>query len=180
MAVDLRTSGNVVYTDYGRRCPIPFKTAETREVEEIFCGLPPGIEPYLWCAGSEYFKRGAFALSKEAEAIFTLGHYLFYGDPSRRICALGFGYEEEREWVIESILFEERKIDRAKHWSQRASRCVPLMLDSTETCRVKACLVALTSFYLTAPSHEDAFHVDRIMVQLRDELLIRTLGPLPE
>ena len=180
MGVDLRASGNVVYTDYGRRCPVPFKTPETREVEEIFCGLPPGIEPYLWCSGSDYFKKGSYALAKEAEAIFTLGHYLFYGDPSRKICALGFGYEDEREWVIENILTLERKADRAKSWGQRASRCVPLMLDSTETARLKASLVALTSFYLTAPAHEDAFHVDRIMIQLRDELLIRTLCPLPE
>ncbi len=180
MAVDMKMSGNVVYTDYGRRCPVPFKNPETREVEEIFCGLPPGIEPYLWCAGSDYFRKGSFALAKQAEAIFTLGHYLFYGDPNRKLCALGFGYEDEREWVIENILTEDRKIDRAKSWSQRASRCVPLMLDSTETSRVKASLAALTSFYLTAPTPEDAFHVDRVIAQLRDELTIRTLGPLSE
>ncbi len=180
MGLDVSTAGNVVYTDYGRRCPVPFKTPEAREIEDIFCGLPPGIEPYLWWSGSDYFKKGSYSLAKQAEAIFTLGHYLFYGDPSRSIHALGFGYENEREWVIDQILTEERVSDRARSWGQRASRCVPLMLDSTETSNLRASLVALTSFHLTAPSRDDAFHIERIMAQLKEELLIRTLGPMPE
>lgn len=180
MAVNLRTTGNVVYTDYGRQCPVPFKTPEAREVEKIFCGLPPGIEPFLWSAGSDYFLRGSFSPARQAEAIFTLGHYLFYGDPSKNLHALGFGYEAEREWVIENILVEEKASMSAKSWSQRAARCVPVMLDSTETTRLKACVVALKSFLITAPTRNDAMQLEVIMGQMYDELLIRTLGPLAD
>ncbi|HEY9758452.1 MAG TPA: hypothetical protein V6C97_25020 [Oculatellaceae cyanobacterium] len=181
MAVILRTTGNVVYTDYGRQCPVPFKTPETREVEEIFCGLPPGIEPFLWSAGSEYFRRGSCSPSRQAEAIFTLGHYLFYGDPSKDILALGFGYEAEREWVIEHILIDEKTTtNKAKSWSQRASRCVPVMLDSTETVRLRSSVVALKSFLFSAPTRNDAMQLETIIDQVYDELLIRTLGPLAE
>ena len=179
MAVNLRTTGNVVYTDYGRQCPIPFKTPETREVEEIFCGLPPGIEPFLWSAGSDYFRRGTCPPSRQAEAIFTLGHYLFYGDPSQDILAMGFGYESEREWVIENILVDQKAATK-KGWSQRAARCVPVMLDSTETARLRASVVALKSFMLTAPTRNDAMQLEVILDQMYDELLIRTLGPLSE
>lgn len=180
MVVNLRTTGNVVYTDYGRQCPVPFKTPEAREVEEIFCGLPPGIEPFLWSAGSDYFRHGTCAPSRQAEAIFTLGHYLFYGDPSLDIFALGFGYEAEREWVIENILVDQKTATKPKSWSQRAARCVPVMLDSTETGRLRASVVALKSFMLTAPTRNDAMQLEVILKQMYDELLIRTLGPLSE
>jgi hypothetical protein len=180
MAVYLRTTGNVVYTDYGRQCTVPFKTPEARDVEKIFSGLPPGIEPFLWTAGKEYFRSGTFSPAKQAEAIFTLGHYLFYGDPSCDVNALGFGYEAEREWVIESILADEKVPAKSRNWSQRAARCVPVMLDSTETSKLRACVVALRSFLFTAPTRNDAMQLETILGQMKEELLIRTLGPLSE
>ena len=180
MAVYLRTTGNVVYTDYGRQCTVPFKTPEAREVEKIFSGLPPGIEPFLWSAGAEYFRSGIFSAAKQAEAIFTLGHYLFYGDPSRDVLALGFGYEAEREWVIENILANDKAATSARGWSQRAARCVPVMLDSTETPKLRACVVALKSFLMTATTRNDAQQLETILSQMYEELVIRTLGPLAD
>ncbi len=122
---------------------------------------------------------GSFSQSRQAEAVFTLGHYLFYGDPSQNIHALGFGYELEREWVIENILVDEKNKPGFKSWSQRASRCVPVMLDSTETTRLKASVVALKSF-LRGSTRNDAMQLEVIMAQLDEELLIRTLGPITE
>ena len=189
MVVDL-TYGNVVYADYGRRFPIPFKTSELKEVEQIFRGLPPGMEPCLWTTGREYFQKGFFTAAKEAEAIFSLGHYLFYGDPSQNIDALGFGYEEQRDWIVEQILTEdkpaagnsgsEKMVTRRREWKKRASYCIPPVISCTETSVLKASVVALSSFNLTAPSREDAQHVERVLKSLREELEIRTMGPQTE
>jgi hypothetical protein len=182
MAVILRTTGNVVYSDYGRQFPIPLKTSESREVEKIFCGLPPGIEPFLWMAGKEYFWKSCYPAGSEAEAVFSLGHYLFYGDPSRNIDALGFGYEAEREWVVEEILSleGENKFSSSRDWSQRAARCIPAVLESTETATIRASIVALKAFLGIAPTRKDATHLKEIISQIENELLIRTLGPLSE
>jgi hypothetical protein len=132
----------------------------------------------LWFTGSDYFQNGTYQPAQQAEAIFSVGHYLFFGDPSKQLPPLGFGYEKEREWVIENTLFEESRTYKNKNWSQRASRCVPVMLDSTETSQLRASLVALMSFLMTAPTRKDATQIKLIVEQIREELLIRTLGPM--
>lgn len=73
-------------------------------VRGVFRKLPPGIHADVWLKGRDYYARGLTGPSQRAEAIFSLSHYLFYGDPERLISPLGYGYEEERKWVIEEIL----------------------------------------------------------------------------
>lgn len=74
------------------------------EVKEIFSVLPPGINTETWWRGRCYYQTGLTAPSQRADAIFCLGHYLFYGDPSQAIEALGYGCHQEREWAINEIL----------------------------------------------------------------------------
>jgi hypothetical protein len=73
-------------------------------VLEVFQGLPPGINAETWIKGREFAQVGLTGKSQRAEAIYCLSHYLFYGDPERRLPALGYGYEKERQWAIEKIL----------------------------------------------------------------------------
>jgi hypothetical protein len=73
-------------------------------VLEVFQGLPPGINAETWIKGREFAQVGLTGKSQRAEAIYCLSHYLFYGDPERRLPALGYGYETERQWAIEKIL----------------------------------------------------------------------------
>lgn len=70
----------------------------------IFRQLPPGMQPDTWYKGRLFHLQGLSGPSQRAEAIFCLSHYLFYGDPSRALPALGYGYEEERKWAIEQFL----------------------------------------------------------------------------
>jgi hypothetical protein len=74
------------------------------EVKEIFSVLPPRINTETWWRGRCYYESGLTGPSQRADAIFCLGHYLFYGDPSRKIEALGYGCHQEREWAINEIL----------------------------------------------------------------------------
>lgn len=117
----------------------PFKPREPRsaseygtEVNKIFSVLPPGINADTWWRGRCYYDSGLTGPSQRAEAVFCLGHYLFYGDPSRSLEALGYGYEQDREWLIEEILSTKHNgyskdinrgraeshahIHRATHW----------------------------------------------------------------
>lgn len=73
-------------------------------VLEVFQGLPPGMNAETWINGREFAQVGLTGKSQRAEAIYCLSHYLFYGDPERRLPALGYGYEKERQWAIEKIL----------------------------------------------------------------------------
>ena len=73
-------------------------------VLEVFQGLPPGINAETWIKGREFAQVGLTGKSQRAEAIYCLSHYLFYGDPERRLPVLGYGYEKERQWAIEKIL----------------------------------------------------------------------------
>jgi hypothetical protein len=43
----------------------------------------------------------SFGFSKR---IFSLGHYLFYGDPERQLEPPGYGYENERRHAVTSIV----------------------------------------------------------------------------
>lgn len=73
-------------------------------VQAVFQKLPPGIIVDNWYKGRLYHLDGLTGPSQRAEAIESLGHYLFYGDPSRDLPALGYGYEQERQWAIEQFL----------------------------------------------------------------------------
>ncbi len=73
-------------------------------VKAIFHQLPPGIIVDNWYKGRLYHLNGLTGTSQRAEAIECIGHYFFYGDPSRDMPALGYGYEQERQWVIEQFL----------------------------------------------------------------------------
>lgn len=73
-------------------------------VSAVFRKLPPGIIVDNWYKGRLYHLNGLSGPSQRAECIECLGHYFFYGDPSRDLPALGYGYEQEREWAITEFL----------------------------------------------------------------------------
>jgi len=73
-------------------------------VSAVFQKLPPGIIVDNWYKGRIYHLNGLTGASQRAESIECLGHYFFYGDPSRDLQALGYGYEKEREWAINEFL----------------------------------------------------------------------------
>jgi hypothetical protein len=73
-------------------------------VEQIFTHLPPGILADVWIRGRDYFTKGLSGPSQRSDAIFSIGHYLFYGDPQIELPALGYGCEDERQWLLEAIL----------------------------------------------------------------------------
>lgn len=105
---------------------------QDRSVTAIFGVLPPGIDTEVWLRGQDYYRHGLTAPSQRADAIFCLSHYLFYGDPSCSIDALGYGYEQDREWLITEILSTKHhdqskdinrgrsdalaQVHRAAHW----------------------------------------------------------------
>ena len=76
----------------------------TAFVSSIFGQIPPGMDVDTWYKGQQFHLNGLSGPSQRAEAIFSLGHYFFYGDPSRELPALGYGYEEERKWAIQEFL----------------------------------------------------------------------------
>jgi hypothetical protein len=102
-------------------------------VEAVFDKLPPGINADSWYRGRLYHLNGLSAPSQRADAIFCVGHYLFYGDPSRELPPLGYGYEQEREWAIKEFLELHHngqskdinrgradavaQVERAAHWT---------------------------------------------------------------
>lgn len=88
-----------------RRVEKPLKTGEFIDfVSAVFRKLPPGIIVDNWYKGRLYHLNGLSGPSQRAECIECLGHYFFYGDPSRDLPALGYGYEKEREWAISEFL----------------------------------------------------------------------------
>jgi len=62
--------------------------------------LPKGINRELWFKGKEYYQNGLTNKSQRAEALFCINHYLFYGDRTQVIKALGYGYEEDRDILM--------------------------------------------------------------------------------
>jgi hypothetical protein len=111
----------------------PADNEHLMSVRGIFQGiLPPGINIETWLAGRNFYETGLTCPGQRAEALFSLSHYFFYGDPQRGLQSLGYGYEEERRWLIEKILHEKhndcsndinnaradayRQIERAAHW----------------------------------------------------------------
>ena len=73
-------------------------------IRAIFQKIPTGMNSEVWWRGRDYFDRGLTGPGQRADAIFCIGHYLFYGDPERCLEPLGYGYENERRFAIESIL----------------------------------------------------------------------------
>lgn len=113
-------------------------------VSRVFGKLPPGMIADIWWRGRSYFESGLTGPSQRADAIFCLNHYLFYGDPEKQLEPLGYGYEEERRYAIESILAAKNhdqskdlnrgrpdavaQISRAANWRpphKRADNVVP-------------------------------------------------------
>lgn len=84
--------------------PISQQSEFAVHVGRIFGGLPPNINAEDWSKGRLFHIQGLTGPSQRAEALFCLGHYLFYGDPSRDLPPLGYGYEDEREWAIKEFL----------------------------------------------------------------------------
>ena len=118
---------------------LPFRKPTTavdndaaRAVLAVFQVLPPGINAEVWLRGRTYYQSGLTGPNQRADAIFSIGHYLFYGDPDRLLPALGYGYEQERKWAIEQILQDQHhgysedinrgrgdamtQVSRAAHW----------------------------------------------------------------
>ncbi len=101
-------------------------------VVSVFKHLPPNINPPDWLRGRQYYAAGLYGPSQRADAIFSMGHYLFYGDPEIDLHPMGYGCEAERQWVIERILNAKHndysndinngradafvQIERATHW----------------------------------------------------------------
>jgi hypothetical protein len=82
------------------------QSAAAETIIENFGHWPNGMKPDVWMQGRDYFERGLTGPGQRADAIFCLGHYLFYGDPEHERPAMGYGYEQERQWVIERILLD--------------------------------------------------------------------------
>ncbi len=96
-----RSESNVIPI---RRTEAPKPGEFTDFLRAVFHKLPPGIIVDNWYKGRIYHLNGLTGPSQRAEAIECVGHYLFYGDPSRDLPALGYGYEQEREWAIRELL----------------------------------------------------------------------------
>ena len=101
-ALPARTGDNVIPM---RKPGIDLAASEAGiVVASVFQHQPSGIIADSWCRGREFHIGGLSGPSQRSEAIFCLGHYFFYGDPSRELPALGYGYEEDREWAIRQFL----------------------------------------------------------------------------
>ena len=97
-----RASNNVIPL---RRTEQPVPPSEfTSFVSSVFGQIPPGMKVGTWYKGRQYHLEGLSGPSQRADAIYTLGHYFFYGDPGRGLPALGYGYKEERKWAIREFL----------------------------------------------------------------------------
>ncbi len=85
--------------------PVQHGTEEGQGVvRKAFHKLPPGINCETWVNGRQYFEHGLTGPGQRAEAVFSLSHYLFYGDPERLISAMGYGFEDERKWLIDEVM----------------------------------------------------------------------------
>jgi hypothetical protein len=74
-------------------------------VAAAFKSLPRGINSEDWIKGRQFHIGGGLTgASQRAEAIHCLGHYFFYGDPTRDLPALGYGFEDDREWAIAQFI----------------------------------------------------------------------------
>ncbi|MBY0552046.1 MAG: hypothetical protein K2W95_32480 [Candidatus Obscuribacterales bacterium] len=116
-----------------RRSPDKSQPAEFTEfVTSVFRRLPPNLIVDNWYKGRIFHLNGLSGPSQRAEAIVCVSHYLFYGDPSRGLPSLGYGYEQEREWALRDFLSAHHngqskdinddrpdalaQVERAAHW----------------------------------------------------------------
>lgn len=90
---------------------VPIRTAKPISSNEhslfvasIFGHLPLNIDAEVWQKGRLFHLQGLTSHSQRAEAAFCLGHYFFYGDPSRQLPALGYADSAGRERLIEEFL----------------------------------------------------------------------------
>lgn len=150
------------------------------EVEEIFSGLAFGIDAETWLCGRDTFLNQTEPM--KAKTRFALGHYLFFGDPTCSLPALGYGSDKEREWVIKQILIERPALANeptaiyARKWRQRAGECVPVSLESISIQQLKASIAACCSYLTVPPSTDDEQRLQRLIDQLRKELGKRLTG----
>jgi hypothetical protein len=150
------------------------------EVEEVFSGLAFGIDANTWLSGRETFLNHDAPM--KARTRFALGHYLFFGDPTCSLPALGYGSDKEREWVIRQILLERQSLTDeppavyARKWRQRAGECVPVTLEAISIQQLKASIVACSAFLAVPPSQDDGSRLQRLIDQLRKELGRRLTG----
>lgn len=153
---------------------------ETAEVDKIFSGLNFGIDAETWLSGRDTFFNQDEPM--RARTKFALGHYLFFGDPTCSLPALGSGSDKEREWVIKQILFEryalvnEPSAIYARKWRQRAGECVPITTESISVQQLKASIVACCAFLAVPPSSDDSAKLQRLVEQLRQELARKLSG----
>jgi len=73
-------------------------------VRKVFHRVPPGMNCETWLKGRYYYQQGLTGPGQRAEAVFSLSHYLFYGDPENYLKALGYGAEDERKWLIDEVI----------------------------------------------------------------------------
>jgi hypothetical protein len=82
----------------------PFSSEHDIFVASLFGHLPLNIDAETWQKGRQFHLQGLTARSQRAEAAFCLGHYFFYGDPSRSLPALGYADADNRERLIQEFL----------------------------------------------------------------------------
>ena len=95
-------SGNVI--PIRKTSAITESSEATILVASVFGHLPLNINAENWQMGRQFHLQGLTEQAQRAKASFCLGHYFFYGDPSRSLPALGYGCEQEREQVIRDFL----------------------------------------------------------------------------
>ena len=122
----------------GEIVPIRPRSLEKRpaqsdqEVKSVFKTLPPGINCDVWLRGRRYYEHGLTGPSQRNDAVLSLSHYFFYGDPERMLSPLGYGHENERKLLMEGLLRNKhngkskeitanlarglKQIDRAVNW----------------------------------------------------------------
>ncbi len=162
-------------------CPVSELEDNLVEVRDIFGGLPPGIIPGAWRKGRGYYARNLAGPKPTKEIIQSVDQYLFYGDPSRNLFALGHGFDAQRQWVIGNILadgsparnqasyrklpFEVKR--RARLWGDRVADCLDLVDESDSIEVLKTAIVSLKALLFTAPSDCDAQGLRSVIRHLR-------------
>ncbi len=97
----LENRNNIVPIRAGK----PVSSSEqTIFVASIFGHVPLNMDAEVWQRGRLFHLQGLTEHSQRAEAAFCLGHYFFYGDPSRGLPALGYADSASREQLIEEFL----------------------------------------------------------------------------
>lgn len=74
------------------------------DVKKVFGKVPKGMNCDTWIKGRHYYQNGLTGPGQRAEALFSLSHYLFYGDPENLIRSYGYGAEDERKWIIDEVI----------------------------------------------------------------------------